>query len=134
MLIPIDRQRLRGEWEYVERGLWAIIDKTSDDWIPADVYAEIRAGVSRLFALEYEGVRIGFVIFQHWPEYHAGPRVFVRAMWCEPGEAAKRRADVYDDLDQYTIEAGAVAMRQLSPRRWDADGWKLKQYVYEREV
>jgi len=25
-------------------------------------------------------------------------------------------------------------MRQLSPRRWDADGWTLKQYIYEREV
>ena len=107
MLVPVDARYLRSVWDYVERGLLAIIDKTRDDWIPADVYAEIRGGVSRLF---------------------------IRALWSEPGALVAHRADVYEDLDELARSNGATAMRQLSPRRWDADGWTLKKYIYEREV
>ena len=134
MLVPVDARYLRSVWDYVERGLLAIIDKTRDDWIPADVYAEIRGGVSRLFMMEYGGERRGFVVVQLWPQYHDGPRLFIRALWSEPGALVAHRADVYEDLDELARSNGATAMRQLSPRRWDADGWTLKQYIYEREV
>lgn len=134
MLTPVDPRYLRREWEYVRAGLTRIIDRTCDDWIPEDVFAEIKAGVSRLFLLEYGGRRIGFVVLQVWPHYHDGPRIFVRALWCEPGQAKPHEADIYDDLRYFAAEHGASVMRMLSPRRWDGAGWELKQYVYEREV
>ena len=137
MLIPVDARYLRSEWDYVRAGLEKIIDKTSDDWIPEDVYHEIKAGTTGLFLLEYGGERIGFVCLQIWPAYHAGPRLFIRAFWADPHAAVKHRADIYDDLKAFAREAGCVgpgAMRQNSPRRWDADGWRLKQHIYEMDV
>lgn len=134
MLVPVDPRYLSREWKWIREGLEKIIDKTVDDWLPEDLYQEIRAGTTGLFYLEYGGSRIGFAALQIWAVYHAGPRLFIRALWTEPGKAVEHRADIYDDLRQFAREAGIKTMRQLSPRRWDADGWTMKQYVYEMDV
>ena len=118
MLVPVDSRHLRSVWDYVERGLWAIIDKTADDWIPADVYAEIRGGVSRLFMMEYGGERRGFVVVQLWPQYHNGPRLFIRALLSEPGALVAHRADVYEDLDELARSLDMeIKVRFTEPRR-----------------
>lgn len=134
MLIPVDARYLRSEWEYVRAGLEKIIDKTSDDWIPEDVYHEIKANVTGLYLLEHEGQRIGFACLQVWTAYPTGPQLFIRSLWAEPHSAAKYRDDIYDDLKQFAREKGCAAMRLFSPRRWDADGWQMKQHIYEMEV
>ena len=134
MLVPVDARYLAREWPFVRAGLQKIIDKTSDDWLPDDVYAEIKAGLTGLFLLEYACERIGFACLQVWPAHHSGPRLFIRALWTIPGKGLQRRADIYDDLKEFAVAKGCVAMRQLSPRRWDGDGWALKQFVYEMEV
>lgn len=136
MLIPVDPRYLAREWEYVRAGLEQIIRKTGDDWLPEDIYLDLRASpqTTGLYMLEYGTRRIGFVVLQLIPQYHAGPRLFVRALWIERGCGVRHRIDIYDDLDEFARERGCSAIRMLSPRRWDGDGWKLKQYVFEREV
>ncbi len=134
MLVPVDARELARAWPFVRTGLQAIIDKTGDDWLPEDVYAEIKAGITGLFLLEYAGETIGFICLQVWPQHHSGPRLFIRAMWTIPGAGLRHRADIYDDLREFARAKQCVAMRQLSPRRWDGDGWTLRQFVYELEV
>jgi len=136
MLTPVDPRYLARDWPYVRDGLQKIAAKTSDDWLPEDIYTDLRASpqTTGLYMLEYAGERIGFVVLQLIPQYHAGPRLFVRAIWTEPGRAKAHRADIYDDLNEFARERGCVAIRMLSPRRWDGDGWTMRQYVFEREV
>lgn len=133
-LTPVDPRYLRDVWGYVRAGLERIVAKTRDDWLPEDVYAELRAGQSALYEIDIATERVGFVVLQAWPAYHSGPRVFVRALWGEPGRLAPVEGELYDALRAVARKAGARVMRMNSPRRWDAAGWKLKQYIYEMEI
>ena len=134
MLVPVDARYLAREWPFVRAGLEKVIAKLHDDWLPEDVYTEIRSGNTGLFILEYACERIGFVCLQIWPAHHSGPRLFVRALWTMPGKGLKHRCDIYDDLREFARAKGCVVMRQQSPRRWDGDGWTMKQFVYEMDV
>ena len=134
MIEPVDPKYLYRIRDWFLEGLSKITDKLHDDWHPADVYAEVRAGQSHLYTVNARGERIGFVVLQLWPVYHAGPRLFIRALWCEPGKLAPHQQDFMESLEDLARKHGAVAIRHLSPRRWDGSGFKLKQYVFEREV
>lgn len=134
MLVPVDPRFLAETWEWVREGLVKIIAKTSDDWLPEDVYTEIRTGNSVLFLI-YDGhERVGFVVLQGWPAYQAGPRLFIRALWGEPHRLVRIRDQLMKALKDEARKIGARVLRMNSPRRWDADGWTMKQYVYEMDV
>jgi hypothetical protein len=134
VLHPVDPRRLHEVWAWVRDGLLRVIDKTHDDWIPDDVYAEIRGGASALYLIYSGDERIGFVVVQVWPQYHNGPRLFVRALWGEPHSLAAVEDELMESLRVLARKHGASALRMNSPRRWDAAGWTLKQYIYETTV
>lgn len=133
MLVPVLARDVRHEWDWVRAGLLKVVEKTGDDWMPEDIYHEIKAGVSGLFVLEHGGERIGFIVLQLWPAYHSGPRMFVRAIWCRPFDAYRHRHEIMADLREYAATHGVVAIRMTSPRGWDgADiGFEAKQTIYE---
>lgn len=132
--VEVPKTALRESWEFVRDGLERIIAKTSDDWIPEDVYSEIRAGSSALFLIYSAEDRVGFIVMQAWPSYHNGARLFVRALWVEPGALREHQQQIEDWLRDGARKFGATAIRMNSPRRWDAAGWTLKQYIYELPV
>ena len=138
MLEPVQPHNLRDVWEFVRAGLVKTIAKTKDDWLPEDVYMELKSGVSHLYMIyendENDAELIGFVIFQRWDKYHAGPRLFVRALWAKPGKLRPVHDAFYAEMDDLSLKAGARVQRMASPRRWYADGWTLKQYIYERTI
>ena len=111
-----------------------ILAKTKDDWLPEDVFHEIKTGTSFLYSISVEGERKGFAVLQLWPHYHAGPRLFVRALWGEPGTLVAHKQDLYDDLKAIAFQHKCKALRMTSPRRWELDGWTPKQTIYEMEV
>lgn len=132
--VEVKAAAVREVWGFVRDGLARILDKTDDDWIPEDVYAEVRSGASALFVIYDDDVRIGFIVLQVWPAYHSGPRLFVRALWTMPGALREHQSQIEDWLRECARKFGGVAVRQNSPRRWDAAGWELKQYIYEMKV
>lgn len=127
-------QHLHDVWSFVRDGLLAIIEKTNDDWIPEDVYHEVKAGVSALFMIDNDDEQLGFVVLQVWPNYHAGPRLFVRAMWGSSGALVKHHDEINAQLRALALKCGARTVRQNSPRNWDAVGWTRKQSIFELEV
>lgn len=134
MLHKVDPRYLSDVWVWIRLGLEAIIRKTRDDWIPEDVYTEIRNGHAALYLIYVNHERVGFIVTQLWPGYHAGPRLFVRALWCEPHTLAPVEQELMDAIRALGRESGCRAVRMNSPRRWDGRGWQLKQYIYETEV
>lgn len=134
MLHKVDPRYLCDVWEWVRDGLQRIIRKTKDDWQPEDVYTELRTGAATLHLIYSNHERVGFLITQLWPGYHAGPRLFVRALWGEPHALAPIEDELMDAIRAMAREAGCRAVRMNSPRRWDARGWRMMQYIYETEV
>ncbi len=134
MLQPVAPHELYSCWGWVRDGLARVVAKTGDDWIPEDVYCELRNGVSFLYLIYADAERIGFVVLQKWDKYHAGPRLFVRALWAQPRELVKRRDEFYEALMTLARQAGCVAMRMTSPRHWELDGWEAKQTIFEMKV
>lgn len=134
MLQQVDPRYVSDVWGWVRDGLNKILDKTQDDWQPEDVYAEIRGGASTLYIIDDGSEHVGFVVTQFWPAYQAGPRLFIRALWGIPHKLAPMQADLIDDLKALARKHGARGLRMTSPRRWDAAGWTMKQYIYEMEV
>lgn len=132
MLHPVPVSELATFWPWVREGLQKIIDKCDDDWLPEDVYYEIKSGASHLYLIrDPNGDNIGFAVFQRWDKYHAGPRLFIRALWAEPRQLVKHRKQFYEELHRLKRECGCVKLRTSSPRRWDLDGWELQQFIYE---
>lgn len=134
MLQKVDPRYLSDVWEWVREGCRRIIRKTNDDWFPEDVYTEIRTGAATLYLIYANHERVGFLVTQIWPGYHAGPRLFVRALWGEPHALAPIENELMLAIANLAKESGCRAIRMNSPRRWDTRGWKLKQYIYELEV
>lgn len=132
--IEVKAPAIRECWEFVRDGLNRIIARTRDDWIPEDVYSEVRAGSSALFLIYDDDQRIGFIVAQAWPTYHNGARLFVRALWVRPGSLRAHQQQIEDWLRDCARKFGAVAIRMTSPRRWDAAGWTLKQHIFELTV
>ena len=132
--VEVNKSALHESWSYVRDGLTRILDKTRDDWIPEDVYSEIRAGASALFLIYRGDEGIGFIVMQAWPAYHDGPRLFVRALWVRPGSLREHQDEIQGWLADCARKIGAKAVRMASPRRWDAAGWTLKQHIFELPV
>lgn len=134
MLHKVDPRYLHDVWEWVRTGLQKMIRKTRDDWHPEDVYTELRTGAAVMHLIYVNHERVGFIVTQIWPGYHAGPRLFIRALWCEPHTLAPVEQELMDAIGTMARESGCRGIRMNSPRRWDGRGWKLKQYIYEMEV
>lgn len=134
MLHPVAPTDLYLCWEWVREGLAKTTAKTGDDWMPEDVYHELKSGASHLYLIYVGAERVGFCVLQKWDRYHAGPRLFVRALWCLPGALVKHRPELEAELNDLAIKCGCVALRMTSPRRWELAGWTPKQTIYEKEV
>ena len=134
MLQPVALHELHSCWGWVRDGLQKVIDKTGDDWLPEDVYHELKSGASFLYLIYADADRIGFAVLQKWDRYHAGARLFVRALWAEPRQLVKRRDEFYEALKALARQTGCVALRMTSPRRWELDGWEPKQTIFEMDV
>ena len=139
MLVPLELRDLHEHWPYVRAGLQRILDKLGDDWLPEDIYFELRSGSCKGFFIEHDGEVRGFVALQHYPGYYNGPRLFVRAIF---GELAQFKHHIMQDLGDYGRENGLacsdglVRIRCYSPRGWNGAGlgFEIKQHIFEAEV
>lgn len=118
----------------MREGLHKIVAKTGDDWMPEDVYHELKINASALYLIYAGDERIGFVVLQKWDKYHAGPRLFVRALWAIPRALVAHKDKFYAELQGLARQHGCVALRMTSTRRWELDGWSPKQTIFEMEV
>ncbi len=119
-------------WPWVREGLQKIVAKTNDDWLPEDVYHELKLGASTLYLIYHDDERLGFVVLQKWDKYHAGARLFIRALWGRG--LSPHKQEIYAALQALARQHGCVSLRMTSTRRWELDGWTPKQTIYEMEV
>ena len=72
---------VRTHWRAVRAGLQSVLDKSPEEWIPEDVYAEVKANTALLFlAVEPNGDVVGGTVIRV-----NRPSLFVWAVWGESG-------------------------------------------------
>lgn len=134
-LRPILPAQLYAEWGWVRSGLLHCIEKTQERHLPEDVYHAIRAGGSFLFAIEYRGDDVGFVVLQQHADPDGGA-LFIWALWIEPGFGVVIENDFVSALEDKARSIGLGRLRMHSPRK----GWNRRRFfrpvsvIYEREV
>ena len=135
MLRAIPPQRLSEEWGWVRNGLIACVEKAGGRYMPEDVYAAIKLGASFLFAVEWRGDDIGFVVLEQQRDPD-GLVLFVFAAWFEPGAGLDCEAEFVDALSAKAQEIGARRLRMQSTRK----GWGRRKFfrpvatIYEVEL
>ena len=118
-------------WDWYRRGLVKLIAKTGRTYRPEDVYHRVLSGTAFLVDVE----DFGFMVLTQEHD-HDGPVVFVWIIWCEPGRAVGRKAEIYAALEQLAREAKAKRIRMQS----GFEGWSREKFfkqvavVYEHEV
>jgi hypothetical protein len=130
--ITLNQEGVRAMWGWIRAGLERILRKTDPDWLPEDVWTDLMSGnaVCRVYR-DAIGDDLGFVILQRM-DYKHGSSLFV---WCMAGELWSVREELVRDLDEVAKSIGAKTVMAKSPRKGYARvGFKLKEYVYEREV
>ena len=134
-LEPVDPLGAYTRWDWLRNGIVHVIQKTGAHYRPEDVYARIRSATAWLYVYAVDGDEIGFQVLtqEHDPD---GLAIFVWVLWCEPGEAAKRRSEMYGAMDNLARACKAKRIRWHSSLR----GWERERYgtkvavVFEREV
>lgn len=125
-ILPIHPEALHGVWPRVSEGLAKILEKSSDDWLPEDVYHALKSGQSQLFIVANEQGFAGFLVLR------VVQREFSRTqdmhVWC-----------AYSVGDADVFEAGLNLVRDAARRAGcqritfgsQREGWKKRFAVDE---
>lgn len=117
-------------WPWVEEGLRDLCARLRPTWVPADVYAELKAGLASLVTIADDA---GFMVVKRLQDYD-GQVLFVWALW-GPGELAPLQDAAQAELSALAKKAGCKRIQMRSPRKgWARVGWTERETVYEREV
>lgn len=127
-MTPVPVEQLHTVWEWVEKGLQEIRQKTQQTWFPADVYVHLRMKQAFLYTVE----DAGFLILQVLPgDDFRG----VLHIWCAWGRLKPYEAKVYEDLEAHAKALGVARIRVVGRKGWGRRGWlKPAGYVFEREI
>lgn len=120
---------LHSVWNQIRNGLEVVLDRSSDSWIPEDVYCSIRTGNSQLFMIDN-----GFTIVQQVTDQFSNEKSL--HIWITYRDSGNY--DITDDfhgfLRKLADNAGIKRITFGSKRRWDRkSGAKVKEIVYELE-
>lgn len=127
---------LHAWWHLVRPGLESVAARTSDGWIPEDVYTAIRNGQSFLHIGTNENTFAGFVVLTPIQGYKE-KRCHI---WCAYSADPKINAveAFIGGVERLGEEMGARKVTFMSARRWDRKieryGYKPTQTTYEKDL
>lgn len=114
----IQPAELRGWWRLIRPGLERIKEKSTEAWIPEDVYADCFEQRSMLWFFLKENRPVGFVILQP-----VGPILHI---WCAYAIEEDCLFDAWEHIQEIAKQGGATSLSFDSNRRgWDRMAKKL---------
>ncbi len=114
-------------WPTIKQGLEIILKKSSQEWIPEDVYMSIKQGVSILIMGFVNGRYLGFVIVRPQNDCRGNREGFVWAFY------AKKAVDYqlfWPPFVEFCAKIGCTKLTMLSDRK----GWDRSKWGFEREA
>lgn len=134
--VPAEDLRLAYQW--IESDLYEIIEKSYADWIPADIYASLKAGTATL-SMGYTTTQqyVGFLVTSIIQDAGGQPTLFVWAAHQDYKHHYKEQ--VFDFLEQIARELGAVSIEFHSSRPgWERvasrHGFDVVAKIYKRDL
>lgn len=108
---------LRTHWDYVRPRLEIVLEKSPEQWIPEDIYADILSGSSLLWLMVIKEVLppLGFIVGQKQTD----GTFFLWAGYCEPNVDDKKKWNL---IEEATLAVGCNKIAFESWRR----GWERK--------
>jgi hypothetical protein len=130
--LPIRPAELRKDWPWVKPLIDIVIAKTDEPWWAEDVYAAVTSGRALMHVSDKPaGVMVCYPDKEVWT---AEPVLHVWALWCVDGMETLQD-EAYAILNDVAKRVGTKKIVMESPRGgWQKVGWKVKKYIYEREV
>ena len=130
-LLVVDPGKLHDIWPRIRDGLLKVIEATSPEWIPEDVYDALRNRRATLLVAEDTE---WFIVAQQQPR-HTGSCLMIWVLYA-PGDYKKFAGLVYPELEQLAREIGANRLEMHSPRKgWERDPrWIMRETIFTREV
>ena len=114
----IQPQELRAWWPWVRVGLDKIKTKSTEPWIPEDVYADCFEKRSMLWVFLKEDRPLGFVVLQ--------PFQATLHIWCAYAYDSEHFLEAFDLTEEIARAGNASALTFDSNRRgWDKTARKL---------
>ena len=123
--IPLED--IRCAYVRIEEGLHEITKKTYADWIPADVYASLKAGNSDVHIGYIKDEYAGFMVTSFTTDSGGEPVLFIWTGYQKPGYCFMEEA--FGIMDKIAEEFNTTAIEFSSSR----NGWKTiaKNLGYE---
>lgn len=124
----IPPEALHSVWPFVRGGLEAIKARCTEDWIPEDIYAALKAKASQLYVTDG-----GFAVVTPQRSPHSG-ELYLQ-IWA--AYAATQLAYEEGDrlIEQIARNIGAKKIQIESPRKgWERKGFHPVRTVYERII
>lgn len=108
----IQPQELRDWWHWIRPGLDKIKTKSTEPWIPEDVYADCYSQKSMLWVLSRDNKPIGFVVLQ--------PVSDTLHVWCAFAYEDDCLLDGWEQIQEIAAQGNATKVSFDSNRR----GWE----------
>lgn len=116
MISHVPPQEMRFVWHIVRPWLESAAEYSCGEWIPEDVYHEVRSGTATLLMAETEeGSPVGCAVIRDF-QGHAGRVMYLWIIGGDPGLIS----DYWADLERIARSMKADKIMFMSPRR----GWE----------
>lgn len=114
----IQPNELRAWWSWVRVGLEKVKTKSTEPWIPEDVYADCFEKRSMLWVFLEESRPVGFVVLQPFND--------TLHIWCAYADSHGHLMAAWDIIQEIGIAGNATALTFDSNRRgWEKTAKKL---------
>jgi len=129
---------VRQHWGFVEQGLKKVATKTFQEFIPADVFYEIRSEAVLFYWVIDRGEPAGFVVFSEKLKDSTGEKIlFVEHLYLSKTDNHLLREETHEAVEKLAINAGYNCLEASSPRMgWGRlqkqFGWQPVAVVYRR--
>jgi len=124
---------LRESWDFIKNALECLVNKTSPNWIPEDVYMAAMLGQARIYRSP-DGVIVFKLLTDELTQEIS---LFVWAAYSKEGDALVK---YHQDVDTIAREFGASKISFTSSRKaWHKainkiPGWREGETIYEKRI
>ena len=124
---------LRESWDFIKNALECLVNKTSPNWIPEDVYMAAMLGQARIYRSP-DGVIVFKLLTDELTQEIS---LFVWAAYSKEGDALIK---YHQDVDTIAREFGASKISFTSSRKaWHKainkiPGWREGETIYEKRI
>ena len=124
---------LRESWDFIKNALECLVNKTSPNWIPEDVYMAAMLGQARIYRSP-DGVNVFKLLTDELTQEIS---LFVWAAYSKEGDALIK---YHQDVDTIAREFGASKISFTSSRKaWHKainkiPGWREGETIYEKRI